>query len=153
MPVGLSSPPAFAPNNSEPEAVYDPADLVEQAKLTEPAKAVDFLIDDDLAANVVAATVEGRADIGVSLRPPPSDSLAYRALVADEFGLVCRADDALAERQCHQDLDHCCLSLHGRHLPPCYELSPCAWCQSAFTCRVPRTTTWSPGFSPEVTRA
>jgi LysR family transcriptional regulator, carnitine catabolism transcriptional activator len=61
--------------------------------------AVDFLIDDDLAANVTAATSEGRADIGVTLRPPQSDTLSYRELVADEFGLVCRTDDVLAERQ------------------------------------------------------
>jgi DNA-binding transcriptional LysR family regulator len=69
------------------------------ARFQKTYPAVDFLIDDDVAANVTAATSEGRADIGVTLRPPPSDSLAYRALVADEFGLVCRADDVLAERE------------------------------------------------------
>jgi hypothetical protein len=33
------------PEGPEPEAVYDPADLLRQTKLTEPAKAVDFLLD------------------------------------------------------------------------------------------------------------
>jgi uncharacterized protein (DUF1800 family) len=44
-PPALDSAPAFVPNSPEPDAVYDPADLVKQAKLTEPAKVVDFLLD------------------------------------------------------------------------------------------------------------
>ncbi len=43
-PSGVPFPPAV-PESPEPQAVYDPADLVRQAKLTEPAKVVDFLFD------------------------------------------------------------------------------------------------------------
>ncbi|HKI31373.1 MAG TPA: DUF1800 domain-containing protein [Gemmataceae bacterium] len=38
-------PPPEVPEGPAPPAVYDPADLVRQAKLTEPAKVVDFLLD------------------------------------------------------------------------------------------------------------
>jgi LysR family carnitine catabolism transcriptional activator len=58
--------------------------------------AVDFLIQDGLAGTVVDAIMEGRADIGLAVRPPPAEKLAYRPLLADEFGLVCRSDDDLA---------------------------------------------------------
>jgi LysR family transcriptional regulator, carnitine catabolism transcriptional activator len=58
--------------------------------------AVDFLIQDGLAGTVVDAIMEGRADIGLAVRPPPAEKLAYRPLLADEFGLVCRSDDGLA---------------------------------------------------------
>jgi DNA-binding transcriptional LysR family regulator len=76
-------------------AVLLPGAIVRFQK-TNPA--VDFMIYDALGANVTTATVEGRADIGVTVQPPSSDVLAYRALITDEFGLVCRADDVLAER-------------------------------------------------------
>jgi LysR family carnitine catabolism transcriptional activator len=58
--------------------------------------AVDFLIQDGLAGTVADAIIEGRADIGLAVRPPPAEKLAYRPLLADAFGLVCRSDDALA---------------------------------------------------------
>jgi Protein of unknown function (DUF1800) len=44
-PIPPFPPPAREPQGTEPAAVYDPADLVKQAKLTEPAKVVDFLLD------------------------------------------------------------------------------------------------------------
>ncbi len=56
LPVGGPPVPpgAAAPDGPEPDAVYDPADLVRQAKLTEPAKVVDFLIDLFLQGDVPA---------------------------------------------------------------------------------------------------
>lgn len=66
-------------------------------KATHPA--VDFLIHDGLSGTVAGVITEGRADIGLTVRPPSSEKLAYRPLLMDEFGLVCRPDDALAERQ------------------------------------------------------
>jgi DNA-binding transcriptional LysR family regulator len=60
--------------------------------------AVQFLIQDGLSSSVVDAIAEGRADIGVTVRPLPADKLLYRPLLADQFGLVCRPDDALAQQ-------------------------------------------------------
>lgn len=68
------------------------------ARFQKTYPAVDFLVHDALAANVVAATIDGRADVGVTLQPSPSDILDYRTLITDDFGVVCRADDALAAR-------------------------------------------------------
>jgi len=58
--------------------------------------AVDFQIGDGLSGSVVDAVSDGRADIGLTVRPIPDVHLAYRALVADAFGLVCRVDHPLA---------------------------------------------------------
>jgi hypothetical protein len=44
-PPGSPTDPPAVPDDAEPEPVYDPADLVRQAKLTDPAKVVDFLLD------------------------------------------------------------------------------------------------------------
>ncbi len=63
-------------------------------QITHPA--VDVLIQDGLAGTVTDAILGGRADIGLAVRPPPAEKLAYRPLLADEFGLVCRSDDVLA---------------------------------------------------------
>ncbi len=57
---------------------------------------VDFVIHDALSEGVVEAVAQGRADLGVTVRPPPERRLSYRQLVADRFGLVCRPDDPLA---------------------------------------------------------
>lgn len=60
---------------------------------------VEFLIQDGLQGSVLAAVGEGRADIGLTVKPPPTDDLDYRPLVFDEFYLLCRADNALAHRE------------------------------------------------------
>ena len=55
---GPTLPPAAAEagarSGPEPNAVYDPADLVKRAKLTEAAKVVDFLLDLFLPGDVPA---------------------------------------------------------------------------------------------------
>ncbi len=57
---------------------------------------VDFTIRDALSDVIVSAVDEGHADLGVTVRPPVSERLAYRPLLSDDFVLVCRADDPLA---------------------------------------------------------
>jgi LysR family carnitine catabolism transcriptional activator len=57
---------------------------------------VDFVIRDAHSQLVLDAVEEGSADLGVTVRPPLRDRLAYQPLAADEFVLVCRADDPLA---------------------------------------------------------
>jgi LysR family carnitine catabolism transcriptional activator len=74
-------------------AVLLPATI---ARFAESYPEVDIVIRDGLSESVVDAVAGGRADIGLTVRPPPSAKLSYRHLVADEFGLVCRPDDTLA---------------------------------------------------------
>jgi LysR family transcriptional regulator, carnitine catabolism transcriptional activator len=57
---------------------------------------VDFTIHDRLNEAVIREVSSGHAEIGLTVRPPASERLAYQPLISDEFGLVCRADDALA---------------------------------------------------------
>ncbi|MHB0707197.1 LysR family transcriptional regulator [Roseomonas mucosa] len=57
---------------------------------------VEVAVLDGLSGSVLDAVTEGRADIGLTIRPSPRTTLSYRPLVSDEFGLVCRPDDALA---------------------------------------------------------
>lgn len=57
---------------------------------------VEVSILDNLSGSVLDAVEEGRADIGLTIRPSPRSTLRYRSLLADEFGLVCRSDDELA---------------------------------------------------------
>lgn len=57
---------------------------------------VEVLIQDGLSGSVMEAVADGRAEIGLTVQPPPSAAMAYRPLLSDEFGLVCRADDELA---------------------------------------------------------
>jgi hypothetical protein len=45
LPVREAPPAPPVPEGPEPQPVYDSADLIRQAKLTEPAKVVDFLLD------------------------------------------------------------------------------------------------------------
>ena len=66
------------------------------ARFLKANPAVDFQIRDDLSAKVVEAVVAGKADIELTTRPIPAEDLAYRPLVEDAFGLVCRADHPLA---------------------------------------------------------
>src|SRR5260370_42040169 len=56
----------------------------------------DFTILDALSDVIVSAVDEGHADLGVTVRPPLSERLAYRPLLSDDFVLVCRAADPLA---------------------------------------------------------
>ena len=62
-------------------------------------RSVDFEIRDSLSGSVVEAVSKSRADLGVTVRPAPAEELRYRPLVADAFGLVCRADHPLALRK------------------------------------------------------
>lgn len=57
---------------------------------------VEVAILDGLSGSVLDAVGEGRADVGLTIRPMPQATLAYRPLLSDEFGLVCRPDDELA---------------------------------------------------------
>ena len=57
---------------------------------------VEVAIMDGLSGSVLDAVAEGRADIGLTIKPSPRATLNYRPLMSDEFGLVCRPDDALA---------------------------------------------------------
>ena len=57
---------------------------------------VEVAILDGLSGIVLDAVAEGRADIGLTIRPSPRATLGYRPLLSDEFGLVCRPDDELA---------------------------------------------------------
>jgi len=60
---------------------------------------VEVSIQDGLSGSVLDAVREGRADIGITMGPSPSDTLAYTPLLSDEFGLVCRQDSPLAAKQ------------------------------------------------------
>jgi LysR family transcriptional regulator, carnitine catabolism transcriptional activator len=57
---------------------------------------VEMVVLDGLSESVLDAVAQGRADMGLTIRPSPQATLAYRPLLSDEFGLVCRPDDALA---------------------------------------------------------
>ncbi len=59
---------------------------------------VDFQILDAHSGSVQSAVAEGLAEIGLTAQPTPDRDLVYRPLLSDEFGLVCRRDDALATR-------------------------------------------------------
>jgi LysR family transcriptional regulator, carnitine catabolism transcriptional activator len=68
------------------------------ARFRESRPEVEFLIRDSLSEGVVATVLQGGADLGVTVRPPPAEHVSYRQLVADRFGLVCKPEDPLAER-------------------------------------------------------
>lgn len=57
---------------------------------------VDFQILDALSGTVQDAVLRGEAEIGLTARPPPDRDLTFHPLLSDEFGVVCRRDDALA---------------------------------------------------------
>ena len=59
-----------------------------------PEVEIDVL--DGLSGSVLEDVAHGRAEIGLTIRPSPRATLAYRPLLSDEFGLVCRPDDELA---------------------------------------------------------
>jgi LysR family carnitine catabolism transcriptional activator len=57
---------------------------------------VDVLIQDGLSGSVLDAVLNGRAEIGLTVKPASSAELDYRPLLSDAFGLVCREDESLA---------------------------------------------------------
>ena len=59
---------------------------------------VTFALAEAPADALLALLEEGRADLGVSVRPAPQQRLQYRHLHDDPFMLVCRRDDPLAAR-------------------------------------------------------
>ncbi len=66
------------------------------ARFREGRPEVEVAVLDGLAGSVLDAVAEGRADLGLTIRPSPRATLAYRPLLSDEFGLVYRPDDELA---------------------------------------------------------
>lgn len=59
---------------------------------------VEFMLRVD-PADVVLALIERRdVDVGLTVQPPPDGRFAYQHLRDDEFVLVCRRDDPLAEQ-------------------------------------------------------
>ena len=59
---------------------------------------VEFALIEAPAEALLAAIDEGRADLGLSVRPAPDQRLQYRHLQDDPMVLLCRADDELAQR-------------------------------------------------------
>lgn len=57
---------------------------------------VEFALVEAPADALLAAVEEGRADFGLSVRPPPHQRLQYHHLQDDPMMLVCRAGDPLA---------------------------------------------------------
>jgi LysR family transcriptional regulator, carnitine catabolism transcriptional activator len=60
---------------------------------------VEFVIRDGAASSVLDQVIQRQADLGLTVQPPPHEGLAYRPLLSDDFGLVCRADDGLASAE------------------------------------------------------
>lgn len=58
---------------------------------------VEFEIIDGLSGDVIEAVLQGKADLGLALRPVQDSALEYREICLDPFGLVCRDDDPLAQ--------------------------------------------------------
>lgn len=69
------------------------------ARLRITAPGVDVSIRDSLSESVVDAVSSGRAELGITVRTPPERHLSYRQLVSDRLGVVCRADDELAQAE------------------------------------------------------
>ena len=66
------------------------------ARFAQQRPEVEVAILDGLSGSVLDAVAEGQADAGLTVKPAPRATLAYKPLLSDEFGLVCRPDDALA---------------------------------------------------------
>ncbi|MGJ5177446.1 LysR family transcriptional regulator [Bradyrhizobium oligotrophicum] len=58
---------------------------------------VDFHILDALSGTAQEAVLRGEAEIGLTAQPQPDRSLSFAPLLSDEFGVVCRRDDVLAQ--------------------------------------------------------
>ena len=76
------------------------AALVPQAMvaLRRTLPAAGFTLIEAPAEALLAAVEEGRADLGLSVRPAPQQRLRYQPLLDDPMVLLCRADDPLAAR-------------------------------------------------------
>ena len=76
------------------------AALVPQAMvaLRRTHAAVEFTLIEAPAEALLAAVEEGRADLGLSVRPASHQRLRYEHLLDDPMVLLCRADDPLAAR-------------------------------------------------------
>jgi LysR family carnitine catabolism transcriptional activator len=57
---------------------------------------VEFTIQDASALPLLNSINEGSVDLGITVKPAPDQRYAFEPLLADEFVLVCRRDDALA---------------------------------------------------------
>lgn len=66
------------------------------AAFKDHAPEVEFEVIDSLSGDVVEAVLQGRADLGLALRPVQDEALDYSEICLDPFGLVCREDDPLA---------------------------------------------------------
>jgi LysR family transcriptional regulator, carnitine catabolism transcriptional activator len=66
------------------------------ARFTSLWPEVEIAILDGLSGSVLDAVAEGKADVGMTIRPAPQATLAYKPLLSDVFGLVCRRDDEAA---------------------------------------------------------
>ncbi|RVU17714.1 LysR family transcriptional regulator [Methylobacterium oryzihabitans] len=66
------------------------------ARFRERHPEVEVAVLDGLSGPVLDAVAAGGADLGLTIRPPAQATLVYRPLLADEFGLVCRPEDAPA---------------------------------------------------------
>lgn len=59
---------------------------------------VGFSLSEAPAEALLKRVEDGRADLGLSVRPAPAQRLQYRHLLDDPFVLLCRRDDPLAQR-------------------------------------------------------
>jgi LysR family carnitine catabolism transcriptional activator len=59
---------------------------------------IEFQVQSDNAKLVLAAVENGDADIGITVQPPPDGRFTFQHLIDDEFVLICRADDPLAQQ-------------------------------------------------------
>lgn len=62
----------------------------------ETAPDVEFELIDALSGDIAEAVIQGRADLGLALRPIKDDLFNYEEIGLDLFGLVCREDDPMA---------------------------------------------------------
>jgi LysR family transcriptional regulator, carnitine catabolism transcriptional activator len=69
------------------------------ARFVVEAPEVDIHIRDGLSERVLGAVEAGEADIGITVRSPSNGALLHQPLCSDEFGLLCRSDDPLAEAE------------------------------------------------------
>ena len=59
---------------------------------------IEFLVRSDSAEMVLALLESREIDIGLTVQPPPDGRFSYEHLRHDEFVLICRADDPLAQQ-------------------------------------------------------
>lgn len=69
------------------------------ARFTERYSGINVHLHDDNASGVGERVRRNDVDFGIASRWEPIDDLSFRPLIKDSFGLVCRADHALAKAQ------------------------------------------------------